>query len=42
MKLAIEEGGAVNDEVGEALSLNRNGKEEAIKGRFKVSLKVKV
>jgi hypothetical protein len=42
MKLAIEEGGAVNDEVGEALSLNRDGKEEAIKGRFKVSLKVKV
>jgi hypothetical protein len=38
----IEEGGAVNDEVGEALSLNRDGKEEAIKGRFKVSLKVKV
>jgi hypothetical protein len=38
----IEKGGAVNDEVGEALSLNRDGKEEAIKGRFKVSSKVKV
>ena len=38
----VEEGETINGEVGEALSLNRDGKEEAIKGRFKVSLKVKV
>jgi hypothetical protein len=34
--------GAVNDRVGEALSSNRDGKEEALKGRFKVSVKVRV
>jgi hypothetical protein len=33
----VKEGEAVNDEVGEALSPNRDGKEEASKGRFKVS-----
>jgi hypothetical protein len=37
----IEEGGAVNEEVGEALSSNRDGKEEALKGRFKVSRKAR-
>jgi hypothetical protein len=35
----VKEGEAVNDEVGEALSSNRDGKEEASKGRFKVSKK---
>jgi hypothetical protein len=35
----VEEGGAVNEEVGEALSSNRDGKEEASKGRFKVGRK---
>jgi hypothetical protein len=34
----VEEGGAVNGEVGEALPSNRDGKEEALKGRFKVSV----
>jgi hypothetical protein len=38
----IEEGGAISGEVGEALSLNLEGKEEALKGRFKVSMKVRV
>jgi hypothetical protein len=33
----VKEGGAVNDEIDEALSLNRDGKEEASKGRFNVS-----
>jgi hypothetical protein len=37
----VKEGGAVNDEIGEALSSNRDGKEEASKGRFKVSVKVR-
>jgi hypothetical protein len=37
----IEEGGAINGEVGEALSSNRDGKEEASKGRFKVSRKAR-
>ena len=37
----IEEGGAINGEVGEALSLNRDGKEEASKGRFKASRKAR-
>jgi hypothetical protein len=32
-----KEGGAVNDEIDEALSPNRDGKEEASKGRFNVS-----
>jgi hypothetical protein len=39
---SVEEGGAINGEVGEALSLNRDRKEEALKGRLKVSVKVSV
>ena len=38
----VKEGGAINGEVGEALSPNRDGKEEALKGRFKVSVNVRV
>ena len=38
----VKQGGVVNDEVGEALSSNRDGKEEALKGRFKVSVKIRV
>jgi hypothetical protein len=34
----VKEGGATNDEIDEALSSNRDGKEEASKGRFKVSV----
>jgi hypothetical protein len=34
----IEEGEAINGEVGEALSSNSDEKEEALKGRFKVSM----
>jgi hypothetical protein len=34
----IEEGGAINGEVGEALLSNRDRKEEALKGRFKVGV----
>jgi hypothetical protein len=37
----IEEGGEVNDEIDEALSSNKDGKEEASKGRFKVSRKAR-
>jgi hypothetical protein len=37
----VKERGAVNDEIDEALSLNRDGKEEASKGRFKVSRKTR-
>jgi hypothetical protein len=37
----VKEGGAVNDEIDEALSSNKDGKEEASKGRFKVSVKVR-
>jgi hypothetical protein len=37
----VKEGGAVNDEVGEALSPNRDGKEESSKGRFKESRKAR-
>ena len=33
----VKEGGAVNDEIDEALSPNRDGNEEASKGRFNVS-----
>jgi hypothetical protein len=36
----VDEGGAINGEVGEALSSNRDRKEEALKGRLKVSVKV--
>jgi hypothetical protein len=38
----VEEGGAINGEVGEALSSNRDGEEETLKGRFKVSMNVRV
>jgi hypothetical protein len=37
----VKEGGAVNDEIDEALSPNRDGKEEASEGRFKVSRKAR-
>jgi hypothetical protein len=36
----VDEGGAINGEVGEALSSNRDRKEEALKGRLNVSVKV--
>jgi hypothetical protein len=35
---SVEEGGAINGEVAEALSPNRDRKEEALKGRLKVSV----
>jgi hypothetical protein len=34
----IREGEAINGEVGEALSSNSDEKEEALKGRFKISM----
>jgi hypothetical protein len=37
----VQEGGAVNYEIGEALSPNRDGKVESSKGRFKVSRKAR-
>jgi hypothetical protein len=37
----VKEGEAVNDDVGVALSPNMGGKEEASKGRFKVSRKAR-
>jgi hypothetical protein len=37
----VKEGGAVNDEIDVALSPNRDGKEDAPKGRFKVSRKAR-
>jgi hypothetical protein len=37
----IEEGGAINGEAGEALPSNKDRKEEALKGRFKVGMKVR-
>jgi hypothetical protein len=37
----VKEGGAVDDEIKEASSPNRDGKEEASKGRFKVSKKAR-
>ena len=37
----VEEGGAINGEVGEALSSNSNEKEVALKGRFKVSMRAR-
>jgi hypothetical protein len=37
----VKEGGAVNDAIDEALSSNRGGKEEVVKGRFKVSMRVR-
>jgi hypothetical protein len=33
--------GAINDEIDEASSPNRDGKEEASKGRFKISRKAR-
>jgi hypothetical protein len=38
----VEERGAINGELGEALLSNGDEKEEALKGRFKVSMKVRV
>jgi hypothetical protein len=38
----VKEGGAINGEVGEALSSNRGGKEKTLKGRFRVSMKIRV
>jgi hypothetical protein len=35
----VKEGGAINDEIDEALSPNKDGKEEASKGSFKISMK---
>jgi hypothetical protein len=37
----VKEGGAVDHEIDEALSLNSDGKERASKGRFKVSRKAR-
>jgi hypothetical protein len=37
----VKEGGAINDEIEEALSLNRDGKGKASKGRFNVSRKAR-
>jgi hypothetical protein len=36
----VEEGGAIDDEIDEALSPNWDAKEEPSKGRFKVSVKI--
>jgi hypothetical protein len=33
----VKEGGTINGEIGETLSSNKDGKEKASKGRFKVS-----
>jgi hypothetical protein len=38
----VEEGGVINGEVGEALLSNKDGKEKALNGRLKVSMKVRV
>ena len=38
----VKEGEAINGEVGEALSSDRVEKEKALKGRFKVSVKIRV
>jgi hypothetical protein len=37
----VKEEGAVNDEIDEALSSNRDGKEEASEGMFKVGRKTR-
>jgi hypothetical protein len=37
----VKEEEATNGEVGEALSPNRDGKEETLKGRFKVSMRAR-
>jgi hypothetical protein len=34
----VKEGGVINGEVGEALPSNRDRKEKALKGRFKVGI----
>jgi hypothetical protein len=38
----VREGGAVNNELDEALSSSRDGKEEVLKSRFKVSVNTRV
>jgi hypothetical protein len=38
---SVKERGAINGDVGEALSPNRDGKVEALKGRFKVSMRAR-
>jgi hypothetical protein len=38
----VKEGRAVNSEIGETLSSNKDGKEKALNGRFNVSMKVMV
>jgi hypothetical protein len=38
----VKEGGAINGEVGGALSSIRDGKEKTLKGIFRVSMKVRV
>jgi hypothetical protein len=38
----VKEGEAIDGEVGEALRSNGDEKEEALKGRFKVSMKLSV
>ena len=37
----VKEGGAVNDEIDEALSSNSDEKEQTLKGRFKVSMRAR-
>ncbi len=37
----VKEGEAINGEVGEALSSNSDEKEQALKGRFKVSMRAR-
>jgi hypothetical protein len=38
----LKEGGAVNSEIGETLSSNKDGKEKALNGRFKVSMSMNI
>jgi hypothetical protein len=38
----VKEGGEVNSKIGETLSSNKDGKEKALNGRFKVSMQVRV
>jgi hypothetical protein len=37
----VRDGGAVNDEIDEALSSNRDGKEEVSKDMFKISMRAR-
>jgi hypothetical protein len=37
----VKEGGSINDEIDEALSSNKDGKEEASKVRFKISTRAR-